>query len=122
MDRYILIAPSSFAERDATPLERLRSAGFGIIDNPQKRRLTREELVAIYGGAVPDDVEILPSAPKGSMAGAFIAVKRDAQVRGEDLIDAKQGTDRFGKPGIDFTLSASAGETISPMASVAIDT
>ena len=47
MDRYILIAPSSFAERDATPLQRLKSAGFGIIDNAQKRRLTREELVAL---------------------------------------------------------------------------
>lgn len=44
MATKILIGPSSFAETDKTPLERLSAAGFTIIDNPYKRKMTKEEL------------------------------------------------------------------------------
>lgn len=42
--RSILIGPSSFADKDTTPLEKLIEAGFNVVDNPYKRRLTRDEL------------------------------------------------------------------------------
>lgn len=48
----ILIGPSSFAESDKTPLERILAAGFTVIDNPYKRKITREELQAF----LKDDV------------------------------------------------------------------
>jgi D-3-phosphoglycerate dehydrogenase len=40
----VLIGPSSFAEIDQSPLEKLFSAGYHIVGNPYKRKLTREEL------------------------------------------------------------------------------
>lgn len=43
----ILIGPSSFAESDRTPLEKLIKAGFTVIDNPYKRKMTKEELRAL---------------------------------------------------------------------------
>lgn len=48
----ILIGPSSFAELDKTPLNRLKDAGCCIIDNPYKRKLTKPELLAL----LEDDV------------------------------------------------------------------
>ena len=40
----VLIGSSSFSEIDKTPLEKLIRAGFKVIDNPYKRKLTRSEL------------------------------------------------------------------------------
>ena len=48
----ILIGPSSFAEMDKTPLNRLKNTGCCIIDNPYKRKLTKLELIKL----VEDDV------------------------------------------------------------------
>lgn len=45
MNRKILIGPSSFAENDKTPMTRLIAAGYEVIDNPYKRKLTKEELL-----------------------------------------------------------------------------
>lgn len=63
----ILIGPSSFAESDRTPLEKLMMAGFTVIDNPYKRKMTKEELrellkddvVGILAGLEPLDQEVL---------------------------------------------------------------
>jgi D-3-phosphoglycerate dehydrogenase / 2-oxoglutarate reductase len=41
----IIIGPSSFAETDKTPLNRLIAAGYEVIDNPYKRKLTMRELL-----------------------------------------------------------------------------
>ncbi|MBI5677955.1 MAG: hydroxyacid dehydrogenase [Planctomycetes bacterium] len=67
MKRKVLLGPSSFAETDKTPLERLLAAGFGVIDNPYKRKLTKSELfdlltpdvVGIIAGLEPLDREVL---------------------------------------------------------------
>lgn len=67
MSLKILIGPSSFAEADRTPLERLSSAGFTIIDNPYKRKMTKEELltllkedvVGILAGLEPLDRDVM---------------------------------------------------------------
>lgn len=63
----VLIGPSSFAALDKTPLERLISEGYGVIDNPFKRKLTREELldllspevIGLIAGLEPLDREVL---------------------------------------------------------------
>ncbi len=63
----ILIGPSSFAEIDKGPLKKLTGAGFQVIDNPYKRKLTREELkellrddvCGIVAGLEPLDRDVL---------------------------------------------------------------
>jgi D-3-phosphoglycerate dehydrogenase / 2-oxoglutarate reductase len=42
--KKILIGPSSFADKNLAPLETLEKSGFQVLDNPYKRKLTREEL------------------------------------------------------------------------------
>lgn len=67
MATKILIGPSSFAETDKTPLERLLAAGFTVIDNPYKRKMTKEELhvllqddvVGILAGLEPLDRDVM---------------------------------------------------------------
>jgi len=48
MASKILIGPSSFAEADKTPLNRLIAAGYEVIDNPYKRKLTKKELLDLF--------------------------------------------------------------------------
>ncbi|MFH2047090.1 MAG: phosphoglycerate dehydrogenase [Pseudomonadota bacterium] len=67
MTSKILIGPSSFAESDKKPLDRLLAAGFTVIDNRFKRKMTREELhtllkedvVGILAGLEPLDRDVL---------------------------------------------------------------
>lgn len=67
MRSKILLGPSSFAQNDKTPLTRLLKAGYEVIDNPYKRKLTKAELfdlltpevVGIIAGLEPLDREIL---------------------------------------------------------------
>ena len=67
MSSKILLGPSSFAETDKTPLNRLLAAGYEVIDNPYKRKLTKSELmglltpdvVGIVAGLEPLDREVL---------------------------------------------------------------
>jgi D-3-phosphoglycerate dehydrogenase / 2-oxoglutarate reductase len=44
----IIIGPSSFAETDKAPLKRLIEAGYGVVDNPYKRKLTKKELLDLF--------------------------------------------------------------------------
>ena len=46
----ILLGPSSFGDASTQPLELLRSAGYEIVDNPYKRRLTKDELLDLLPG------------------------------------------------------------------------
>ncbi|MFA5181677.1 MAG: phosphoglycerate dehydrogenase [Syntrophales bacterium] len=48
----ILIGTSSFAEVDYTPMERLKASGYAVVDNPFRRKLSKEELLDLLG----DDV------------------------------------------------------------------
>jgi D-3-phosphoglycerate dehydrogenase / 2-oxoglutarate reductase len=52
----ILIGPSSFAALDKTPMELLISEGYEVIDNPFKRKLTREELLDLLS---PDVIGLI---------------------------------------------------------------
>lgn len=63
----VLISPSSFAGKDKTPINILKKAGFEIVDNPHKRRLTKMEVVKLLSkdieyliaGLEPLDREVL---------------------------------------------------------------
>jgi D-3-phosphoglycerate dehydrogenase / 2-oxoglutarate reductase len=48
----ILIGPSSFAAMDYSPMNRLVDSGCLVIDNPYKRKLTRDELIEILSDGV----------------------------------------------------------------------
>lgn len=50
MQHKILVAPSSFASVDRTPLERLRQSGMEVMMNPYGRKLTKEELFDLLPG------------------------------------------------------------------------
>jgi D-3-phosphoglycerate dehydrogenase len=71
MASKILIGPSSFAETDKTPMDRLIAAGYEVVDNPYKRKLTKKELldlfeadvVGLIAGLETLDREVLEKAP-----------------------------------------------------------
>lgn len=48
----ILIAPSTFGAVDNAPMKRLQQAGAHIIQNPFKRKLTKEELHSLLPGVI----------------------------------------------------------------------
>lgn len=48
----ILIGPSSFGVVDAAPIQRLREAGFDVVQNPFGRKLSESELVGFLPGVV----------------------------------------------------------------------
>ena len=52
MVEKVIIGPSSFAETDKTPMARLTAAGYVVIDNPYRRKLTKNELLDL----LTDDV------------------------------------------------------------------
>jgi D-3-phosphoglycerate dehydrogenase / 2-oxoglutarate reductase len=45
----ILLGPSTFGENDVSPRTRLFSAGFDLLENPYKRKLTKTELLGLLG-------------------------------------------------------------------------
>lgn len=62
----ILLGPSTFSEVDKAPLLKLLDMGFDVIENPFKRKLTKEELlkllpgvIGIIAGLEPLDREVL---------------------------------------------------------------
>ncbi len=65
--KKILLGPSSFAERDRQPLEKLLASGCEVIHNPYGRKLTKPELLqclkkdvtGIIAGLEPLDKEVL---------------------------------------------------------------
>ena len=70
MTPKILIGPSSFAETEDKPVIDLQNAGYEVIDNPFKRKLTKPELVSlltpdvvgIIAGLEPLDREVLQNS------------------------------------------------------------
>lgn len=46
----VLLGPSSFAEIDKEPLDKLMSSGFEVIGNPYRRKLTEDELLKLLPG------------------------------------------------------------------------
>ena len=50
MNQKILLGPSSFAQLDSAPMDRLISAGFEVVNNPFSRKLTKQELLDLLPG------------------------------------------------------------------------
>ena len=48
----ILIGPSSFGIVDVAPLQRLRDAGFDVLQNPFGRKLSTQELMELLPGVI----------------------------------------------------------------------
>lgn len=48
----VLIGPSTFGALDRSPLDRLVKAGFDLVDNPFKRKLSKDELIGLLDGDV----------------------------------------------------------------------
>lgn len=46
----VLLGTSTFAELDSSPMEKLVSAGFEVINNPFRRKLTKQELISLLPG------------------------------------------------------------------------
>ena len=50
MKEKVLVSTSTFADLDASPLQRLKQSGFDVTLNPHKRKLTKQELLALLPG------------------------------------------------------------------------
>ena len=71
-----------------------------------------ETLIALFGGSLPDDVEILPQESlldDGTVAAVYYPVTRSSPITGSDLKNSRRAQDRFGSPAVDFLLTADAG-------------
>jgi preprotein translocase subunit SecD len=65
-------------------------------------------LLQPYGGAVPDDAELIKGDPKRGQGG-FYLVDKVAVVTGKDLRTIRQTQDEWGNPAVSFTLNADGG-------------
>jgi preprotein translocase subunit SecD len=73
---------------------------------------SREQLVALFGGVIPDDTEIFVernTRPDGNVFTAQWPLKRVSVVVGNDLRDARLDTDQYGQPRVAFELDQDAG-------------
>jgi preprotein translocase subunit SecD len=71
-----------------------------------------ERLVALFGGTLPDDVEILPQdsvLDDGTEVTVYYPVSRMSPITGNDLKNSRRDQDRFGSPAVNFLLTADAG-------------
>jgi preprotein translocase subunit SecD len=74
---------------------------------------SREELVAQFGGALPDDTEVFPQDVQmqdGSTTAVFWPLKRVSTVAGADLRNAGRSSDQWGDPAVSFELTQDAGK------------
>lgn len=72
---------------------------------------TQEELLAAHGGELPDELEAVPGDPSDPrIGGRWFALERAAVTRGEDLLDARETSDQYGRPAIGFQFNSDAGE------------
>ena len=94
---------------------------------------TREELLARYGGALPEDVEILPEDikdPNNRVIGQqFWALEKQRVITGRDLRSAAPDRGQFGEPVVRFDLNAEGarqfgrvtGENVGRFLAIALD-
>ena len=100
-----LIAKPAFLEfKRVTPPAGFEGGGF-------PGAATREELLEIFGGATPADVEIFEADPNSSgVPGRWWPLSVSSPVSGNDLINARTGRGDLGGAEVDFTLTPEAGE------------
>jgi preprotein translocase subunit SecD len=74
---------------------------------------SREELLAQFGGALPDDTDLFPqdvAMQDGSSAVLWWPLQRVSTVAGADLRTASRSSDEWGDPAVSFELSQDAGK------------
>ncbi len=80
---------------------------------------SREEILANYGGQLPDDVEILEGDRVDDnqqvVGKLYYAVEKRRTVTGRDLASAKPGMGQFNQPVVEFTLKPQGAEAFGEM-------
>ncbi len=94
---------------------------------------SREQLEALYGGRIPEDVEVLPQDQRdaeGRLTGqTFWAVEKKRLITGRDLRTAAGTQDDFGQPIVSFSLTPegarqfgkATGESIGRLLAIVLD-
>lgn len=92
MKPKILIGPSTFAASDQSPLERLTAAGYAVVDNPFKRKLTKAELLNLLDDQVIGLIAGLETIDREVMEKSSIKVisRVGAGIANVDLIAARE--------------------------------
>ena len=70
---------------------------------------TREQILANFGGTLPPNLEILPSAPAEGLPETYYAVERQPVATGRDLRTATPGLGQFNQPIVNFGLTFEGG-------------
>ncbi len=79
---------------------------------------SREEILANFGGQLPDDLEILEGdrLQNNVVVGkAYSGVEKRCTVTGRDLSNASPGHDQFGRPSVEFTLNPAGGQAFGEL-------
>jgi preprotein translocase subunit SecD len=92
---------------------------FRLVEWPESGALglpTREEILAHYGGHLPEGVEILPEEIRDPdtqkvVGERFYAVQQHSVVTGRDLKNARPSLGDFQQPVVNFTLSPEGAQT-----------
>ncbi|GAB4335741.1 MAG: protein translocase subunit SecDF [Candidatus Abyssubacteria bacterium] len=73
-----------------------------VVDGPAPK----EQLLAKYEQLLPRNSFLAPSSERGPRGEPlYFLLEEEAAVTGADLVDARVGTDEFGRPAVDFQLS-----------------
>jgi len=115
----VLIGPSVFGEKNPAPRERLEEAGFRILMNPFRRRLTKGELVDLLRQDVSGIIAGLEALNEDVLKGSHLKVisRCGAGTTNVDLTAAgKMGIDVFSTP--DAPTNAVAELTLGAMISL----
>jgi len=73
----------------------------------------QQTLLAASGGQLPPGQEVLPHREvrqDGSTSTEYFLVQKQAIISGEELQSAQRGSDQYGRPAVNFSLTSSAGD------------
>lgn len=71
---------------------------------------SREEILANFGGELPDGLEVLEGNKGPADPPLFYAVEKEPVVTGQDFKNARSGLGSLGQPNVEFTLQPAAAE------------
>lgn len=88
----VLIGPSSFADIDKSPMERLIKEGYEVINNPFKRRLTKPELLDLLKKGVTGIIAGLEPLDSDALRNSTLKVisRCGTGLSNVDLVTAKE--------------------------------
>jgi preprotein translocase subunit SecD len=106
----IELPPLEYTERIITIL--LTTAHLEIKEVREGPAQSKEMLMKMHGGEVPDRCEILPGDPKRT-EGAYYIVNRVPVISGRDIKESQKDVDSYNMPAVSFTLTAEGAEKFS---------